>query len=151
MLLQLFLQHTELPTQRAGSISLLVGCYLARGLNPQAKSFVTLGFSTAMSWESAAAPADWDATGTESFLQLMHGEKVQLEGPGLRIRRVREDMTVLRETVKSCICRCLEREHTVVDLCVGKETSHCELTNGYIMRHRESEGAMWCFPLGLSA
>lgn len=58
MLLQLFLQHTELPTQRAGSISLLVGCYLARGLSPQAKSFVTLGFSTAMSWESAAAPAD---------------------------------------------------------------------------------------------
>ena len=76
----------------------------------------------------------------------MHGGKVQLEGPVLRIRRVREDMTVLRETVKSCYkhrtCRCLEREHTVVDLCVGKETSHCELTNGHIMRHRESEGGM---------
>lgn len=74
----------------------------------------------------------------------MHGEKVQLEGTVLRIRRIRADMIMLKETVKSCCkhhtCRCLERQHTVVDLYMGKETSHCGLTSGHMMRHRESEG-----------
>lgn len=65
----------------------------------------------------------------KSSSTLMHGEKVQLEGAVLRMRRGRTHMTMLREIAESC-CKhnkCLEREHTVVDLCVGRK----QITVGY--------------------
>lgn len=58
----------------------------------------------------------------------MHGEKVQLEGAVLRMRRGRTHVTMLREIAESC-CKhkCSVREQIVVDLCVGRK----QITVGY--------------------
>lgn len=76
---------------------------------------------------------------------LTHGGKVQLEGAVVRIRRSRTCLTRLREMVEGCCkhSKCLERERCR-PLC-GKETNHCGLSRGHVMRHRRSEGGMWCF------
>lgn len=78
---------------------------------------------------------------------LTHGGKVQLEGAVVGIRRRTTHMTRLREIVEGCCkqSKCLERECTVVHLCVGGK----QIPVGYQwFRWWDTgrvKGGMWCF------
>lgn len=146
-LLRVFLHHREFPTQRAGSISVLVHCYWARATAPQEKQFVTLDLSTAMSQGLPETPAAWDAASTKIFLHLDAWWKGAAGGScpedekrqnthDYAERNCGELLQTQQVFGKGAHCR--------RPLC-GKETNHCGLSRGHLMRHRKSEGGIWCF------